>query len=752
VTETSAKLAARIDPSGSPTTYHFDYGPTPEYGQSTAGSDLGEESGVQPAVAQLSGLEPDVTYHYRVVATNSWGVTKTSDSTFGFFPPSCPNEHVRQQTNASYLPDCRAFELVSPANAGSVTLMPGASIIGLPKAEFLYYRAPDASGLATSPSRFGFFGTFGSIIGLHPTNTLLDRYVATRTNGGWVTTYPGLSGDENLFVMNPECSVTMEECIDGPGPVGQNGVEVKHSVRYLWDVAGKRLETLPTNFAVVPGADEFIGDSKPSSDYSHYIFSSRNIAFVPGGLVTAPGSVYDNDISDGSVTLVSRTVSGAPIPQDGGGSSEFIRVLAVSKTGSHVLMSTIGPAGTQNLYLRVNDSITYELGAGNFVGMTEDGSKVAFTSPLQLSPADHDSSVDMYEWNEADGTITDLSQGNGNGDTDECTSTFAGACDVTPLVTERSDLDDQIAAKSGDVYFYSPEQLDPGNPGVKNERNLYVYHRGSVHYVTTLDPSTAVDRIQISADGDHMAFLSRTQATAYVNVSPDNGNRYDSQQLRAWEEMYTFDLETGKLLCASCIPTGAPPTIASAEVGRFISGTTKDVLASQSGPFMADDGRVAFTTADALVPSDTNGKMDVYEFTGNRPQLISSGTGNRDTQSASLIYPTVHAGLEAFSRDGTDLYFSTFETFVPEDLNGPFLKFYDARTNGGFPVPPTDLPCTAADECHGDSTSAPGFPSFATGADLAGSGMLPRHHRRRKAKGKKQKKRHRRVQHHGGRP
>ena len=39
-----------------------------------------------------------------------------------------------------------------------------------------------------------------------------------------------------------------------------------------------------------------------------------------------------------------------------------------------------------------------------------------------------------------------------------------------------------------------------------------------------------------------------------------------------------------------------------------------------------------------------------------------------------------------------DIYFSTYDTLAPrEDHNGQFLKFYDARTNGGF-APPRRAP------------------------------------------------------------
>ena len=42
---------------------------------------------------------------------------------------------------------------------------------------------------------------------------------------------------------------------------------------------------------------------------------------------------------------------------------------------------------------------------------------------------------------------------------------------------------------------------------------------------------------------------------------------------------------------------------------------------------MADDGRVAFSTADPLVEADTNQKIDVYEFVDSHAQLITGGTG-----------------------------------------------------------------------------------------------------------------------------
>ena len=117
VTEISADLRARINPFGYDTKYHFEYGTTASYGTSTPipDDDVGVGVTEQGVVAHFSGLESGVTYHFRVVATNQWGTTTSDDTTFSFFPPDCPNAHVRQQTASNYLPDCRAYSSSRPA-------------------------------------------------------------------------------------------------------------------------------------------------------------------------------------------------------------------------------------------------------------------------------------------------------------------------------------------------------------------------------------------------------------------------------------------------------------------------------------------------------------------------------------------------------------------------------------------------------------------------------------------------------------
>ncbi len=167
----------------------------------------------------------------------------------------------------------------------------------------------------------------------------------------------------------------------------------------------------------------------------------------------------------------------------------------------------------------------------------------------------------------------------------------------------------------------------------------------------------------------------------------------------------------------SCDPKGAPPT--------------EDVWGSQGGRFITNDGRVFFETVDPLDPRDTNGVGDVYEFVDGKPQLITTGTGTATGAEGEFSAESI-SGLYGVSADGVDVYFGTFDTLVGQDRNGQSLKFYDARTGGGFPYVPPPLPCEAADECHGTTSEAAQALRKGTVSDLGKTPETSRRRRRRR--------------------
>ncbi|MEA2375880.1 MAG: hypothetical protein QOD53_2343 [Thermoleophilaceae bacterium] len=82
ITLTNATISGVVTPNGLTTSYHFEYGPTTSYGKSTPAAGAGAGGAGVPVIAALTGLKPDKTFHYRLVATNALGTTLGLDKTF----------------------------------------------------------------------------------------------------------------------------------------------------------------------------------------------------------------------------------------------------------------------------------------------------------------------------------------------------------------------------------------------------------------------------------------------------------------------------------------------------------------------------------------------------------------------------------------------------------------------------------------------------------------------------------------------
>jgi hypothetical protein len=87
-----AALRGTIDPGQGDTHYQFQYGTSTAYGQRTPLADAGNGTvDVQTATVVIGELQPDTTYHYRLVATNVAGTAEGPDETFtteALTPPS----------------------------------------------------------------------------------------------------------------------------------------------------------------------------------------------------------------------------------------------------------------------------------------------------------------------------------------------------------------------------------------------------------------------------------------------------------------------------------------------------------------------------------------------------------------------------------------------------------------------------------------------------------------------------------------
>lgn len=244
-------LKAELDPNnGTGTTYTIHYGL--EAGSYSSGSSQGSfpapSSEFKPVIATFSGLQPNTEYHYQLIAENSNGRVSSADQSFTTEPSaaeeraveSCPNTNLREENSSLALPDCRAYEQVSPVDKSA-------------------YPVNEANWLAPSGERDFFLAT-GSFAGSNQ-NRFAGYYVAHRTASGWVTSSP-------------------------VGPPA--GPEFQPSQPVSFDA---ELDT--SLFLALPGSSSFASGQPGTGDWTLYLgrsdgsFSPASPPFsVPGGLET----------------------------------------------------------------------------------------------------------------------------------------------------------------------------------------------------------------------------------------------------------------------------------------------------------------------------------------------------------------------------------------------------------------------------------------------------------------------------------
>jgi hypothetical protein len=174
---TSATLNGTVNPNSLATTVTFEYGLTTSYGgtASAAQSPLSADAIGNVTIA-LTGLAPGTTYHFRVKAENSLGITFSSDMTFttlGLVPTVLVQAATNLKTktvtlngsvNPNYLSSTINIEwgtttaygnLITPSQSpltGSTAIIVTTELSGLTAGESYHFRIKSTNELGTSYS------------------------------------------------------------------------------------------------------------------------------------------------------------------------------------------------------------------------------------------------------------------------------------------------------------------------------------------------------------------------------------------------------------------------------------------------------------------------------------------------------------------------------------------------------------------------------------------------------------------------
>ncbi len=138
----SATLYGQVNTCGSSASYYFQYGTTTGYGNITVINTLPAGLAAEPVNAPIDGLQAGVTYHFRLVATNSFGAGAGGDLTF-----TAPLAILQQPADiAACAGSTASFSVV--ANSATATYQwfrraPGAALFEkIPDATAVNYTTP----------------------------------------------------------------------------------------------------------------------------------------------------------------------------------------------------------------------------------------------------------------------------------------------------------------------------------------------------------------------------------------------------------------------------------------------------------------------------------------------------------------------------------------------------------------------------------------------------------------------------------
>ncbi len=673
----------------------------------------------------------------------------------------CPNETLRTELGSGFLPDCRAYEMVSPPYKEGYSILVKS------------YSADGDKAILYS------LGALAGVIGAGESAIEGNLYLDTRTSDGWKLSPLNPPSSEFVGQIPVAYEANDGETLWKQHTLGQTthtrGLYVR-SAAGAFSLVGPL--TPPHSFSeeeesnVIDTSEAFF--DRPvaaTSDYDHAVLEAPAPEdFWPfDGTSGATGSLYEYSGTGNSQPVLvgvegtkgSNQLVGLCGTELGSGvdSSTFN---ALSADGE-VVFFTVAPQGrfgcsssapvVGEVYARLHGALTSSAAAEtvdvsasectvacgavesgkNFEGASENGERVFFTSTQKLT-------------NDAvDGTAS------GDADKEGCAviEPGLGGCNLyvydfgapvgarLRLVAGGEVLGVGGIAEDGSrVYFVSRSVIGAagtnefGKSPQAEEPNLYVYDAssGETAFIATLSSGDRKDwnrvfQRPVEVNGKGGRFLLFASSTP--DLTPDDKT--------ALTQLFEYDAVTRELVRVTQgedgynengngVAFGIEPSSISSVAEPL--GHSRDFKSTTNRSNISQDGRtVVFVTRGALSPlavSAGQGCRSVYEFrsgaggiAGGGVRLLSDG---RDTQ----LFKGTSCGpqFQAMDENGANVLFSTADPLVPGDVDGVQRDIYDAREGGGLP-PVIPAPPCGGEACQG-AVSTP--PLFGTPSSTSASG------------------------------
>jgi hypothetical protein len=739
--------------------------------------------GDQSRSVSIEGLTASTVYHYRVIAKNSHGTTTSTEQTFTTQSGAAFAlldgrgwEQVSPATKngAGFESITKEGGLIQASAEGNGITFVGT---GPDEVETEGNRSPELTQILASrvSNAEGKAEWISKDI-----NTPSDT--ATGIEAGKAPEYQYFTPDLSSAIVRPKAPEPLlsEEASEVTPYLRDNsscGPVPSSCYRPL--VTGKEGHAnVPagTKFGGALGLGVQLLDSEP--DLKHVVLDSSEAPLTSEAAATG-ANFYE--WSEGSLQLVNvLPENGGPAPRADIGTLSNNMRHALADNGARVFWTASGSTNgeeRQRLYLRdmgKEETIRLDVAQGvaepaqegaTFQAASADGSKVFFTDVERLTPGSRASRVDSPDLYECE-----ISEQAG-----KLTCTLRDLTEDTGAGEEKAEVQGTLLGESEDgttIYFVANgvmgqaensrgEQAAPGEcarneAGAEATCNLYEKHYDTTshkweepQFIASLASADEPDwathsglgslftlTARVSPNGRYLAFMSDRSLTGYDNRDFNSG--------MLDEEVFLYDSSTGHLVCASCDPTGGRPqgVFDKPESGpeglgllvdrpeiwaeRWLAGNIPGWTALNGerslyqSRYLSDSGRLFFNSADALVPADTNGKNDVYEY---EPAGLGSCVGGEGC--VGLVSSGKSEKESAFldaSVTGNDVFFITAGALVTQDRDTNF-DIYDARVCApGGCVSSSEGSTSTCEELATCRPAAPTIPVFSAPGTTAPSG------------------------------
>jgi hypothetical protein len=701
----------------------------------------------------------------------------------------------------TYIPDCRAYEMVTPSYKGGGALA-GGEIILSNGGERLIASGLDVFADAGDDNLAGLQGV---------------HYELTRTASGWeptALTPPASSRftSSQFEGASADLSSTLWQLPAHIGEIGEEFVLFRREEDGVFVQVGPVFKTLDKGLGRL--AFHYVGGS---NDLTHVLvsleapFSSEApYQLWPGdttlGNESGVRSLYEytgignaepklvgvrNEkalgsnseaqlISECGTSLGSGEGHSAYNAISASGQEVFFTANAGECEGENSKRETVRGAGppVNELYARVDGSKTVDISEpsledcgecltatkapAEFQGASADGTKVFFLTEQELLAGQKTKNLYEYDFGAPAGKKVVL------------VSNGSKEPEVQGVMRVTSD--------GSRVYFVASGVLttEPNRAGlspVVGEDNLYAYETvtGRLSFVATLSDEDEEDwaradqrPVEASQNGSYLVFESR----AHLTSDDESGANvpqifeYDAQhetlvRVSAGSSGDYFCAANGKVEGGYNCDGNTAENGDSPHIPIQIYAREKDLPTTAATELsITEDGSVFFLSADGLSPQAVKGTTSLYEYQGGNVYLISSGH-DPASQEVELL---------GVNPSGENVFFSSTEHLVPQAADSA-IDFYDARMNGGFPAPVMPAECTG-ERCQGSflnmvlPPSVPASSSYPPGENFVSAPVQEssqsevmktankspkRKHKKAKSQGKKAKDKSRKAKAGSGR-